>query len=111
MTDRKGLAQALEMVGSVFAIDGMAQLAEKAQQAAADGKPQAAVLGIAYQMEALIIQKAPQLADQLVAWHTGKTADEVDQMENAEYGAQLRDTVVADLCGFFGLSPRTDGTK
>ncbi len=109
--DRQKLAEALELVGSVFAIDGMSQLAEQASKAADDGKPQSQVLGIAYKMEALLIKQGPQLADKLVAWHTDKTIQDVKDMDDAEYGMQLRNTIVADVCGFFGLSPRTDGQK
>lgn len=108
---RKDLAEALELVGGVFDIDGMAELAAKAEKAAKEQASQARILAISYKMEALLMQKDPGLADRLVAWHMGKSVEEAAQLEDAEYGRQLRDTVVADVCGFFGLSPRTDGTK
>lgn len=104
---RNELAEKLELIGSIFEIDGMDKLVNKFEKGISIIKYNA----ITIQIESLLLKKNPEVAEQLVAAHLDKTVDEIKELSDAEYAVALRDAITTDVIGFFASSPHTDGQK
>lgn len=104
---RNELAEKLELIGSIFEIDGMDKLVNKFEKGISIIKFNA----ITIQIESLLLKKNPEVAEQLVAVHLDKTVDEIKELSDAEYAVALRDAITTDVIGFFASSPHTDGQK
>ncbi len=104
---RNELAEKLELIGSIFEIDGMDKLVNKFEKGISIIKYNA----ITIQIESLLLKKNPEVAEQLVAAHLDKTVDEIKELSDAEYAVSLRDAITTDVIGFFASSPHTDGQK
>lgn len=104
---RNELAEKLELIGSIFEIDGMDKLVNKFTKGISIIKYNA----ITIQIESLLLKKNPEVAEQLVAAHLEKTVDEIEELSDAEYAVALRDAITTDVIGFFASSPHTDGQK
>lgn len=104
---RKDLAEKLELIGSIFEIDGMDKLVNKFEKGISIIKYNA----ITIQIESLLLKENPKVAEQLVAAHLEKTVDEIKDLSDAEFAVALRDAITTDVIGFFASSPHTDGQK
>ena len=104
---RNELAEKLEVIGSIFEIDGMNELLSKFDKNMGNVKFNAVVI----QIESLLMKKAPEVADRLIAMKNGITQEDVDKMEDAEYSNALKEAIITDALGFFASSPRSDGKK
>ena len=104
---RNELAEKLEVIGSIFEIDGMNELLSKFDKNMGNVKFNAVVI----QIESLLMKKAPEVADRLIAMKNGITQEDVDKMDDAEYSSALKDAIISDALGFFASSPRSDGKK
>lgn len=104
---RNELAEKLELIGSIFEIDGMDKLVNKFTKGISIIKYNA----ITIQIESLLLKENPEVAEQLVANHLGKTVEETKELDDADYAVALRDAITTDVIGFFASSPHTDGQK
>lgn len=104
---RKDLAEKLELIGSIFEIDGMDKLVNKFEKGISIIKYNA----ITIQIESLLLKENPKVAEQLVAAHLEKTVDEIKDLSDAEFAVALRDAITTDVIGFFASSPHTVGQK
>ena len=104
---RNDLAEKLELIGSIFEIDGMDKLVNKFTKGISIIKYNA----ITIQIESLLLKNNPEVAEKLVANHLDMTDEEVKGMDDAEYAVALRDAITTDVIGFFASSPHTDGQK
>ena len=104
---RNELAEKLEVIGSIFEIDGMSELLSKFEKDMGSVKFNAVVI----QIESLLMKKAPGVADRLIAMKNGITQEDVDKMDDAEYSNALKDAIITDALVFFASSPRSDGKK
>lgn len=105
--ERNELAAKLELIGRMFAIDGMSELLEKFEAGMSNLKFSAIVI----QVESLLMQKDQDVADKIIAMNRGIEEDEVAKLDDAEYAAALRAAILTDVIGFFGSSPRSAGKK
>ena len=104
---RNELAEKLELVGSLFEIDGMSDLLSKFEKDMGVLKFNAVVIHI----ESLLMKNAPEIADRMIAMKIGITQEDVEKMDDAEYSNALKETIISDALGFFASSPRSDGKK
>lgn len=95
---RNELAEKLELIGQIFEIDGMSDLCNKFEAGMNTVKFNAVVIQVA----GLLTRSNEKLADRIVAMHKGIDEKEVAQMEDAEYGKELKAAIVSDVMGFFG---------
>lgn len=107
MNNRGDLAERMELVGQVFEIEGMQELLTKYEKGISMVKFNAVTI----QVSALLLKKNKVLADRIMVAGTGKTQEEVDEMDDGTYAAVLKDAILRDVLGFFGSSPRSDGQK
>ena len=116
MSNRNELAEKLELVGAMFEIDGMSELLKKfTPETDEKGKPvpinQVKFHSIVIQIESLLMKNNPGAADKIVSMNTGKSTEEVGEIDDAEYARLLKNAIITDVLGFFGSSPATDGKK
>lgn len=104
---RNELAEKLELIGSIFEIEGMDKLVNKFSKGMSIIKYNA----ITIQIESLLLKNNPEVAEKLVANHLEKTVEEIKELPDAEYAVSLRDAITTDVIGFFASSPHTDGQK
>jgi len=104
---RNNLAEKLEIIGSIFEIDGMSKLLDKFK------KDQNIVQfnAIVIQIESLLLKNNAELADRVVGISLGKTAEEVGKLSDSEYAVALRNAITGDVMGFFASSGHTDTQK
>lgn len=105
--ERNELAEKLELIGSMFEIDGMSELLEKMGKGMNPVKFSAIVI----QIESLLMKGNKKTADGIIAMSKKISIEEVEKMEDAEYAAALKDAIITDVMGFFASSPRSDGKK
>ena len=100
-------AEKLEVIGSIFEIEGMNKLLNKFK------KDQSIVQfnAIVIQIESLLLKNNAELADRVVAMSLEKTAEEVEKLSDSEYAIALRNAITGDVMGFFASSGHTDGQK
>ena len=104
---RNELAEKLEVIGSIFEIDGMNELLSKFDKNMGNVKFNAVVI----QIESLLMKKAPEVADRFIAMKNGITQEDVDKMDDAEYFSALKDAIISDVLGFFASSQPSGGRK
>lgn len=102
---RADLAEKMEIIGQVFEIDGMNELLGKFEKGMSTVKFSAVVI----QVSGLLLKENKTVADKIIAMNRGTGVNEVQEMEDGEYAAALRDAIITDVMGFFASSPRTDG--
>lgn len=107
MNARTDLAERMELVGQVFEIDGMQELLTKYEKGISMVKFNAVTI----QVTALLLKQNKDLADRIMVAGTGRTQEEVDELDDGSYAAVLKDVILRDVLGFFGSSPRADGQK
>ena len=107
MTERKDLSEKLEIIGSIFEIDGMEALVSKYEAGMGIVKFNA----ITIRIEALLLKENRAVADELIAKNKGITEEEVDKMDDGEYSLALRNAILTDVVGFFPSSQHTDGQR
>lgn len=105
--NRTDLAEKLEIIGSLFEIDGMDELVNKFKAGISVVKYNA----ITIQIESLLLKTDKELADRLVASNKGITMEDVEKMDDADFAVSLRDAITTDVIGFFASSQRTGGQK
>lgn len=103
---RTELAEKLELVGEMLEIEGMNELFEKFQKGITTVQYNAIVI----QIGARLMKEKPITADKLISMNTGNTLDEIDKLEDGEYGKALRNAITAEVIGFFASSG-TSGNK
>lgn len=104
---RNQLAEKLEVIGSIFEIEGMNKLLNKFK------KDQSIVQfnAIVIQIESLLLKNNAELADRVVAMSLEKSAEEVEKLSDSEYAIALRNAITGDVMGFFASSGHTGGQK
>ena len=105
--ERNKLALQLELVGEMLEIDGMNELFEKFQAGISTVKFNAVVI----QTGALLMKERPDTADKLIAMARDITTEEVEKLDDGEYGNALKQAITQEVIGFFASSQRTDGKK
>ena len=116
MGNRNELAEKLELIGSMFEIDGMSELLKKFEpekDEKGENKPFSAVKfnAIVIQVESLLMKNNQAVADKIIAMSRGISGEEVAKLDDAEYANALKTAIVTDVIGFFGSSPSSDGRK
>ena len=116
MGNRNDLAEKLELVGSMFEIDGMNDLLKKFESEKdekGNSKPIGAVKfnAIVIQIESLLMKNNPAVADRIIAMNKGISAEEVGKLDDAAYANALKTAIITDVMGFFASSPSSDGKK
>lgn len=107
MSNRMDLAEKLEIVGHVFEIDGMAELLSKFK----DGMNMVQFNSVTIQICAALLKADKDLADRIVLMAPDMDEEKVQELDDSEYAATLKDVIVRDVMGFFASSPRTAGKK
>jgi len=105
--DRSRLAIQLELVGEMLEIDGMNELFEKFKGTVTNVKFSAVVI----QIGALLMTEHQETADKLIAFSQGTTLEEVQELDDGQYGNALKNAITKEVLGFFASSQRTDGKK
>ena len=95
----------MEVIGQVFEIDGMNELLGKFEKGMSPVKFSAVVI----QVSGLLLKENKGCADRIIAMNKEVTLDEVQQLDDGEYGNALKNAIISDVMGFFGSSQRTDG--
>lgn len=113
---RNELAEKLELIGRMFEIDGMNELIAKF-----DGKTDekgkkvppnpVQINAIVIQIESLLVKDDPDLAGMIIGMSSGKTQEEIEEMDDGEYARLLKNAIMTDVIGFFGSSPSTAGRR
>ena len=116
MVNRNELAGKLELIGSMFEIDGMSDLLKKfdtEKDEKGKPKPFSAVKfnAIVIQVESLLMKNNQAVADKIIAMNRGITEEDVGKLDDAEYANALKTAIVTDVIGFFASSPSSDGKK
>ena len=105
--ERNELAEKMEMVGQIFEIDGMSDLLGKFEKGMSGVKFSA----ITIQVSSLLLKANKDLADKLIAMHSSESIEKVQDMDDGEYAATLKNAILNDVMGFFASSPRSGGKK
>ena len=105
--ERTELANKLELVGEMLEIQGMNELFNEFQEGITTVQYDAIVI----QIGALLMKEKPTTADKLISINTGKTLDEVDTLDDGEYGKALRNSITAEVIGFFASSGNSGNKK
>lgn len=105
--DRNKLALQLELVGEMLEIDGMNEQFEKFQGGISTVKFSAIVI----QIGALLMKNRPDTADKLISLAQDIPLEDVDKMDDGEYGNALKKAIQQEVLGFFASSGRTAGKK
>ena len=105
--ERNALAEKMEIIGRVFEIDGMYDLLSKYEK----GMNTVKFNAVTIQVSSLLLKSDRYISDKLVSLHTGKTDDEVQEMEDGAYANALKNAILADVMGFFVSSPPSAGKK
>lgn len=105
--ERNELAEKLEIIGSVFEIDGMAELLEKFKT----GMNPVQFNAVVIQVSGLLIKNDQGTADRIIMMNTGKDEKELEKMDDAAYANALKNAIITDVMGFFASSPPSDGKK
>lgn len=95
--ERNKLAEQLELVGDILAVDGVAEVLAKLKPDDKIAKVNAYVI----QISAKILHDAQDLADKLVANKKGVDVETLAAMEDKEYAKVLRECIMRDVLGFF----------
>lgn len=116
MSNRKDLAEKLELVGSMFEIDGMNELLKKFDTETdekGNRKPISPVKfnAVIIQIESLLMKGNQDVADKIIAMNLGITEEEAGKLEDAEYANALKKAIITDVLGFFASSPSTATQK
>ena len=116
MVNRNELAGKLELIGSMFEIDGMSDLLRKfdpEKDEKGNTKPFSAVKfnAIVIQVESLLMKSNQAVADKIIAMSRGISVEEVGKLDDVDYANALRAAIVTDVIGFFASSPSSDGKK
>ena len=116
MGNRNELAEKLELVGSMFEIDGMSDLLRKfdtEEDAKGNKKPLNPVKfsSVIIQIEGLLMKSNQDVADRIIAMSRGISVEEVGELGDAEYANALKSAIITDVMGFFASSPSSDGGK
>ena len=116
MAKRNELAEKLELVGSMFEIDGMNDLLKKfdpEKDEKGNSRPIGAVKfnAIVIQIESLLMKHNQAVADKIIAMNRDITLDEVGKLDDADYANALKHAIITDVMGFFASSPSSDGRK
>ena len=104
---RNNLAEKLDMIGSMFEIDGMTELLAKFDKEMGNVKFSAVV----FQIASLLIQKNQKAADRIIGMNLGLDEKGVAALDDARYADALKTAIITDVMGFFASSPPTDGEK
>lgn len=105
--DRNKLATQLELVGEMLEIDGMNELFEKFTPEITNVKFSAVVI----QISALLLKNRQDTADKLISFARDVSMDDVQELDEGEYGKALKNAITKEVLGFFASSQRTDGKK
>ena len=105
--ERNALAQKLELIGSMFEIDGMQDLLSKFSEKM-DTVKFSAVL---FQIEGKLLDGNQATADKLIAANMGISEEEIGKMDDGKYAGALKNAILTDVMGFFASSPRQAGQK
>ena len=116
MENRNELAEKLELVGSMFEIDGMTELLKKfdpEKDEKGNNKPIGAVKfnAIVIQIESLLMKNNQEVADKIIMMNQQISEEEVGKMGDADYANALKSAIITDVMGFFASSPSSDGRK
>ena len=116
MANRNELAGKLELIGSMFEIEGMNDLLKKftpETDEKGNTKPFSAIKfnAIVIQIESLLMKNNQAVADKIIAMNRGISEEEVEKLNDADYANALKTAIVTDVIGFFASSPSTDGKK
>ena len=116
MGNRNELAEKLELVGSMFEIDGMSELLKKfdpEKDENGKNKPFSAVKfnAIVIQVESLLMKNNQAVADKIIAMNRDITLEDVGKLDDAGYANALKTAIITDVLGFFASSPSSDGRK
>lgn len=116
MANRNELAEKLELVGSMFEIDGMSDLLKKfdvEEDENGKKKPINPVKfnAVVIQIESLLMKGNQNVADKIIAMSRGISEEEIDKLGDAEYTNALKSAIITDVLGFFASSPSSDGRK
>ena len=105
--NRENLAEKLELIGSVFEIEGLTGKLEKLHQ----GMDSVAFNAVVIQVAGLLLKENPEAADKLVRMSLDISEKDVEKMDEGTYATALKGALIKDVLGFFGSSPRSDGKK
>lgn len=107
MANRQDLAEKLEVIGSVFLIDGMDELIDMIGPGASNIK----INSIIVRIEAKLMKADKTLADKLISICRGISIEEVEQMDDADYSVAMKQVIEKDVFGFFASSRTLAGKK
>ena len=116
MGNRNELAEKLELVGSMFEIDGMSELLRKFDSETDKNGEKVPINPVKFnavviQISGLLMKGNQDVADKIIAMSRGITEEEVGKLEDAEYANALKSAIITDVLGFFASSPASDGRK
>ena len=116
MEIRNGLAEKLELVGSMFEIDGMSELLRKfdpEEDEKGNRKPINPVKfnAVVIQVASLLLKNNQVVADRIIAMSREIPIEEVGKLEDGDYANALKSAIITDVLGFFASSPASDGRK
>lgn len=116
MGNRNELAEKLELVGSMFEIDGMSDLLRKFDTEE-DGKGAKKPINpvkfnaVVIQIESLLMRGNQHAADKIISMSRGISEEEVEKLDDADYANALKSAIITDVLGFFASSPSSAGRK
>ena len=104
-SNRKDLADKLEVIGEIFEIDGMAELLGKFDEKMNLVKFNAVTI----QITSLLLKANKPLADRVAALADGMDLEKVQELDDAAYSIALKKAILGDVMGFFAPSAPSDG--
>ena len=105
---RNELADKLGLVGEMLEIEGMSDLFDKFNT---KGLTMIQMNAIIIQIGSLTMKKNPDAADKLIAMNRKIPVEDVEKIDDGEYGKALRKAISEEVLGFLGSSPRTENKK
>ena len=104
---RTDLAEKMEVIGQVFEIDGMNELLGKFEKGMSPVKFSAVVI----QVSGLLLKTNKGCADKIISMYKEISLEDVQKLDDGEYGNALKNAIITDVMGFFGSSQRSDGKQ
>ncbi|MBP5728324.1 MAG: hypothetical protein J6Y48_14740 [Clostridia bacterium] len=113
---RADLADKMEIIGRIFEIDGMTELLRKFEpEEGKDGKkkPIGTVRfnAVVIQISALLLKNDKELSDKVIAMSLEEPEEKIQELDDGEYAAALRNAIIRDVMGFFASSQPSGGRK
>lgn len=97
MNERTGLAEKLELIGSLFEIDGVEEQLGKLKA----GMSIFAINAITTRVESILLKADKELADRLVAAYRQIDLEQVNEYSDKDYTITLREAILTEVIGFF----------